>query len=233
VIAILIAPACAACGRPHERPTRGAVCEACWAAIVRFSPPLCLLCGDPLPSWRTISVMEGTCARCRRRSSAVSFSRAIGAYDGALRAILHALKYEGRRTVAHRLGMMMRSAGADVLSGADVVVPVPLHRWRRWSRGFNQAEELCTYLGAPVVRALRRARHTRSQTDLPAARRHANVRGAFRLVRRADVRNRCVVLVDDVCTTGATLNACASVLVTAGAREVRALTAARVVSRSR
>ena len=113
------------------------------------------------------------------------------------------------------------------------MVPVPLHRTRQRTRGFNQAAEIARRLPLPVAHALERVRATRSQTDLPAAQRHANVRGAFVLTARVDVRGAIVVLVDDVSTTGATLEACARVLTAAGAREVRALTVARVVSRPR
>ena len=127
----------------------------------------------------------------------------------------------------------MLDRGRDLLVGADMVVPVPLHHTRRRSRGFNQAEELAQHLGLPLRRALRRSRATRPQTDLPAAQRHANVRDAFVRARRADVTGLCVLLVDDVCTTGATLEACARVLKQAGARQVRAITAARVVSQRR
>jgi ComF family protein len=125
----------------------------------------------------------------------------------------------------------MRISGADVLADADVAVAVPLHRKRRRMRGFNQADDIAAHLGLRVARVLRRTRATLSQTDLPAARRHANVRGAFALRWRANVAGLRVVLVDDVCTTGATLEACARVLRDAGAAEVRALTAARVSSR--
>jgi ComF family protein len=173
------------------------------------------------------------CPRCRRRPSALSSCAAVGAYEGPLRAILHALKYDGRRTAAVPLARLMRHHCAGVLDGADVLVPVPLHRQRRRRRGFNQAEAIAGSLGLPARPLLRRVRATPSQTDLPAAQRHANVRGAFRLARRADVRGLRVVLVDDVCTTGATLEACARVLREAGAADVRAVTAARVVTRPR
>jgi ComF family protein len=125
---------------------------------------------------------------------------------------------------------MMASAG-DLVSGVNLVVPVPLHRLRRRARGFNQAEELARHLGLEWKNVLRRTRATSSQTDLPAARRHANVRNAFSLKRTHSVDGLTVLLVDDVSTTGATLNACAVALRRAGARDVRALTAARVVSR--
>jgi ComF family protein len=121
----------------------------------------------------------------------------------------------------------MREAAADVIADADVAVPVPLHRSRQRARGFNQARALAIHLGLPVSDALSRTRATESQADLPADRRHSNVRGAFAISRHAAVKGRTVVLVDDVMTTGATLNACAAVLIDAGAAEVRALTAAR------
>jgi ComF family protein len=229
VLAVVLAPACAACGELLPHPTHGPVCDACWRSILPLTPPVCGVCGDALPSWRAISVPLSLCPRCRRRPRTVDAARAVGAYDGALRAVVHALKYEGRRSLARPLARLMRDRCAAVLDGADVAVPVPLHPSRRRQRGFNQALDLARGLGLPVVRALRRARATPSQTGLPAAQRHRNVRDAFALTWRAGAAaGRIVVLVDDVSTTGATLDACAGVLKTAGAREVRAVTAARV-----
>lgn len=158
----------------------------------------------------------------------------MGAYDGALRAIVHSMKYDGRRSLAIPLGALMRERGADILMGAAAVVPVPLHHARQRARGFNQAADLARQLHLPVVRALRRARATATQTSLPAARRHRNVRDAFVATAKArPLRGGIVVLVDDVCTTGATLDACARALQSAGVLEVRALTAARVVAQPR
>jgi ComF family protein len=173
------------------------------------------------------------CPRCRRRASPITSARALGEYEGSLRAIVHALKYGKRRSVARRLAAAMQQASDGLLDGVDVAVPVPLHARRRRARGYNQAEEIARHLGVHWADALERTRYTPSQTDLPAARRHANVRGAFALRRRQHVTGLCVLLVDDVCTTGATLEACARVLQDAGAREIRALTAARVASRTR
>lgn len=233
LLAVLLAPVCAACEKPLDEPTRGPVCRPCWQTIRPFTPPLCDVCGDPLPSWRVISVERAECPRCRRTAHQITRSRAIGEYDGPLRAIVHALKYDGRRSLGRPLAALLSQHGASVLDGADVAVPVPLHRSRKRARGFNQAEEIARHLAVPAANVLKRVRPTASQTDLPAAERHANVRNAFVLGRRADVAGLVVVLVDDVSTTGATLESCARVLVDAGAREVRALTAARVVSRPR
>lgn len=230
-VAVLLAPACGACARPLNSPTRGPICAGCWAAIVPITPPICDSCGEPLPSWRADGATDARCPRCRRSPGHVSRGRAIGSYEGSLRAIVHALKYDGRPSLAGPLAALMKTHGAEVLDGADVCVPVPLHRARQRSRGFNQAAELARHLGLPVMAALRRERRTPSQTDLPAPQRLANVLGAFVPARRSDVRGLVVVLVDDVSTTGATLDACARVLLDAGAREVRAVTAAKVGSR--
>jgi ComF family protein len=128
----------------------------------------------------------------------------------------------------------MKTRGADLIAGAEVAVPVPLHASRRRERGFNQAEDLARSIGLPIVAALRRVRRTPPQADLPAGKRHGNVRGAFAPGSDCpSITGRIVVLIDDVSTTGATLDACARVLKDAGAREVRALTAARVVTQPR
>jgi ComF family protein len=231
VLAVALAPSCAACGELLERPTDGPVCAPCWSSIRPITPPVCDCCGDPLPTWREISVPLARCARCRRMPRVVDRARAVGEYTGALRAVIHALKYDGRRSLARRIGSLMRDRGAAVLDGAACAVPVPLHASRRRHRGFNQAADLARQLGLPVVDALTRVRATATQTDLPAARRHRNVRDAFAVTRHARaLAGAAVVLVDDVSTTGATLQACARVLKEAGVAEVRALTAARVVT---
>ena len=177
----------------------------------------------------------GRCPGCGSVSTSISRTRALGDHDGALRAIVHALKYDGRRSIAPALSALMRQQGRPVLAGADVVVPVPLHWRRQWTRGFNQAALLAEGLGVPLLHALRRRRATRTQTALPAEDRQVNVARAFvvRKLARVGVKGVCVVLIDDVRTTGATLEACAQVLMEAGAREVRALTAARVATRPR
>ena len=209
LLAVVLAPECAACARALDDPLDGPVCPLCWASLTGLRPP----------SFQTHVVDRG---------------RSAGHYEGALREIIHAFKYEGRRSLAAPLGALMREAGRDLIGQASCAVPVPLHPWRRFRRGFNQAADLASSLHLPVVHALWRRRMTLAQTGLSAVERRRNVRGAFRLspllpgrVIQTMLVDRSVLLVDDVWTTGATLETCAFVLKAAGVKEVRALTLAR------
>jgi ComF family protein len=163
--------------------------------------------------------------------SAVDQVRSIGSHEGTLRDIVHALKYDGRRSLAATLARLMSAAAPAFIADADAVVPVPLHPARRRARGFNQASDLARTLGPPVVHALRRTRATSSQTTLPSDKRHVNVDGAFAPTRHLRRLAGCtVLLVDDVRTTGATLDACAKVLKAERVARVWAITAARVAT---
>ena len=177
------------------------MCPVCWGSVVPA----------PLPQWTTAHITVGVSS---------------GRYEGALRDVIHAFKYEGRRSLADPLGRLMRDTGRALVDDCDYVVPVPLHPWRRLRRGFNQARDLAARLDRPVVDALWRVRATPSQMTLSADARRTNVRNAFTASPFAKIDDRVVVLVDDVRTTGATLDACAQALADAGAREVRALTVA-------
>jgi ComF family protein len=232
LLAITLAPRCAACASALDEPSRGCVCADCWGAVRLLGRPLCPSCGDPLSA--SAGEPSDRCALCRHRAGVVDGGRAAGEYEGALRRIVHAFKYDGHRSLAAPLGMLMRRAGAELLDDAHLVVPVPLHPWRRFTRGFNQAADLAAQLRVPMLHALRRTRATATQAGLTAAARRRNVRRAFQVsplllprAREALLTDRVLVLVDDVRTTGATLDACARVLKDAGAREVRVLTAAR------
>lgn len=229
VLALVFPTRCPACQEILDRPTSGPLCEGCWLALPRHGAAVCP-CGQVL-----FSASGPPCGRCRRGLAPFTRGASLGPYEGPLRAVIHELKYRGRRHAARRLAreLAAQEAVRRAMSGADTLVPVPLHPRRLRQRGFNQAEllarELARCLGGAVAPgALVRRVDTAAQAGLTAAKRRANVRGAFACRRRALVAGRVVVLVDDVYTTGATARACAQVLREAGAKEVRVLTVARV-----
>lgn len=206
-MAVAFAPACASCAAVLDAPLTGPVCDACWRAVGPFALP-----------WR---------------GEAVGLAISAAPYDGRLRDIIHAWKFERRQGLARPLGALVGARCPQVLDGADAVVPVPMTPWRRWHRGFNQADDLARRLGLPVARPLARWRPRPAQASLPSDARRRNLLDSIVVLphRRAAVRDRVVVLVDDVVTTGATLEACARALRDAGAKEVRAVTVARTLKR--
>jgi ComF family protein len=163
-------------------------------------------------------------------------ARAAVRYDDVARTLVHALKYQDRTDLAPTMGRWMARAGQQLLADADILVPVPLH-WRRgWSRRFNQSGALARVIsresGVKVAsEALRRIRATEQQIGLSRAQRASNVQGAFKVAaeRNADIAGRHVVLIDDVLTSGATTDACARALLRAKAARVDVLVFARVV----
>ena len=208
------------------------VCEPCLAAPRAFVPEIfCARCGTPFLSAQRLDE-EGLCRLCR--TGAVEFEAAysFGLYEGALRELIHLLKYEGVRELAPRMGEWL-AAALPRGQRFDAIVPAPLHWWRKLRRGFNQSALLARELGRRTGLAveeglLRRVRATPQQANLPLAGRRKNVAGAFRVARPERAAGKRLLLIDDVYTTGATLNACARALKKAGAAHVSTLTLARV-----
>lgn len=209
------------------------LCPACWSKLAFISAPYCPRLGipfayDPGPGILSMQAIADPPAYQR--------ARAAVRYDDVARALVSAFKYGDRLDLAPLLGGWMARAGAELLDGADALVPVPLH-WRRlWTRRYNQSAALAGAIarisGVPVAHdLLRRVKATPQQVGLSRAERATNVQGAFRVApsARAEVAGRRLILVDDVLTSGATSDACARALLRAGAAEVDVLVLARVV----
>lgn len=229
---LLMPRACAACERLLDEADRGIVCGRCWSRLRPLPAPQCARCGHP--------VREPTCRWC---ALLPAYVRAVRSYcwlpGGSASAIVHALKYDGWAAVAAGLGERMARLAwpADVVEERALVVPVPLAGTRLRERGYNQSELIARTLAerwrVPVAHdVLERVRGTRSQTRLTPSDRARNVSGAFRAVdaARRRIARAHIVLVDDVVTTAATLNACAVALLEGGARIVSYATFGRAPS---
>ena len=228
----LIFPAhCPVCRTALGDQRRDPLCGACWAAIARVEPPWCILCGIPRPGLAAAAMT--TCPACAMDRPSYDWARAAASYEGPLREALHAFKFGRKRALAQPLAALIAAqCGKDVVTDADVLVPVPLSSTRERERGFNQAallaDRLSRVLRLPArARWLVRTRATPPQSDLSAEERRTNVRDAF--AASTAVAGHHVVVVDDVLTTGATAAACAVALKSAGARMVGVVTVARVI----
>lgn len=228
---------CRLCGELLTTATRIPVCPLCWGRVRPLELVCaCVLCQRPLSPVHQLADREPLCGLCRRGLQDFDRLRSFGGFDGALRDLLHLFKYNRvaplARPLARLLGVVVHQEPA--LRQVDAVVPVPLHPRRERTRGYNQAELLARELARELhleleTSALARIRDTASQTGLTPRQRRENVRGAFAVRAASRVAGRRILLIDDVATTGATLNACARTLKRAKAAAVEAVTVARVV----
>lgn len=227
---LLMPPACLACTTPIDR--HHALCARCWASTTFIRAPLCDVTGIPLPFGG-----EGRMVSARALAGPPDYdrARAVAHHAGAMRRLVHRFKYADSHEARPLFARWLAEAGRDLLAEADVIVPVPMGRWRLILRRYNQAAILAGEVArlsdvpmAPLV--LVRARKASRQVGLTRAQRRDNVAGAFRVAahRRREVEGRRVLLIDDVVTTGATVEACARVLKKAGATHVDVLALALV-----
>ncbi len=223
---------CAYCRGPLDGHSIPLICSTCWSDFSLLSGAACPCCGKSYESPASLSHSPGhLCGACRREAPRFDQAISIGQFEGALREAIHQFKYRPCRSLGKPLSSWMADHLARI-KPIDMIMPVPLHRQRLRQRGFNQALLLAHRIGL-VHRVplsydnLVRIRPTRPQVDLSGEERIRNVAGAFSLNRPRDVEQRRILLVDDVFTTGATLNECAGVLKDAGAQEVTAVTLAR------
>ena len=231
---LVVPPTCLYCRKPLA--VHDALCAQCWRSIKFIRPPICDRLGIPLPydiGGRAIS------AQAEADPPIYDRARAVAHFDGVLRDLVHQLNY-GDSHIARRLfGRWLVQAGEELLQDADLIVPVPLDRWRLLKRRFNQAailskevHKLTGIAWDPFI--LLRTKRTTSQVGLTRDQRRRNVQGAFAVhpKRAASVEGRAIVLIDDVITTGATVEGCARVLKRAGASRVDVLALGLVTSDS-
>lgn len=221
---------CVSCREPV---TGDGLCATCWSGLSFIAPPYCARLGipfvyDPGPGLLSMEAIASPPAYQR--------ARAAVRYDDVARTLVHALKYQDRTDLAPTMGRWMARAGDELLKDADALIPVPLHWQRSWSRRYNQSGALARVIaaqaGIPVWGdVLRRTRQTRQQVGLSRAERARNVQGAFSVAaeKKSAVQGRRVVLIDDVLTSGATVDTCARTLLRARAASVDVLVFARVV----
>ena len=235
LLALVYPQSCAVCQRSVERRHLGTACARCWEATHLFTDAdtICWKCGAP--SLGVIESQKRTTVRCRRcDDNAFTVARACGAYEGALRAVVLALKREPNVS-QQLLNLLVLAQRRSPLDQATRVIPVPLHPKREKERGFNQA----TVLGRQLARRVRlpfdnksliRTSHSgKHRAGMDATGRRASVASAFAVSYPRLVATEKILLVDDVFTTGATVSACAAALMAGGASEVYVLTVARAV----
>lgn len=218
---------CAGCRTALET---GWLCPACAESLAPIRPPRCEVCSEPFDG----AMETFTCPNCRGRAFHFECAVAVLRSRGLARELIHRLKYNREIWLARPLGNFLERGLEDPRLQdwkIDAIVPVPLHPLRRREREFNQSEllarELSRRLGRPLSGPLKRVRHTVTQTHFDRRQRMQNLRDAFALRQNVPVQGQNLLLVDDVFTTGSTLDECTRVLLAAGARSVRALTVAR------
>jgi ComF family protein len=231
LVDLVLPPQCLACAWPITR--EGALCAGCWSRLRLIERPFCERLGTPFAYDLGTGALS---AEAIADPPPFGRCRAAAAFDDIARQLVHGVKYRDRLELAGWMADWMVRAGAEILADADIVVPVPMHRRRLWSRRFNQSAVLANAIaaksGKPAVSsALRRVRPTRQQVGLTANERDKNVRGAFRVLEdgRPAIAGRRILLVDDVYTTGATVKAATRALIRGGAASVDILVFARVV----
>lgn len=229
---LLVPPVCVACRRPLV--AHDVLCASCWADIDFIRPPLCERLGLPLPFDPGGPAIS---AAAEANPPEYDRARAVARFDRTMQRLVHDFKFHDRQDHVNLLGRWLVGAGHELLASADLLVPVPLNRWRLLSRRYNQSALLARAIshqtGLPFdPLALVRVRRTAPQVGLAARERRHNVRNAFAVPadRTFAVAGRRIILIDDVITTGATVEACARALRSAGAVGVDVLALALVTN---
>lgn len=232
VLDLILPPRCMGCGDTTLQ--HHILCASCWKQCSFLSPPWCSICGWSLP----FEIPEQSlCPRCHRFLPLFVQCRSAFTYEEKSRSIILRFKHGDGTYLAPGLAILMLRVGQEILSSTDLLIPVPLHWKRLFIRQYNQAALLSYQLSrltgiTTETKVLKRKRATLKQGHQTAKERYANVKGAFIILphKKHEIVGKSVTLIDDVLTTGATINECSRVLLNAGAKEVRILTLARVIT---
>ena len=229
---LVMPPVCLSCERRID--VAGMVCPTCWSTMRFVERPFCEILGSPFSYDLGAGALS---AEAIANPPAFDRARSVVLYDDVARKLIQGLKFSDRTDLAPWLARWMERAGSDVLAQSCLIVPVPLHRWRLLERRFNQSAELARPIAVATgyeyrPELLERSRRTKQQVGLKAKERARNVQGAFRVPssQKLEVKGQRILLIDDVYTTGATLQACARALRRAGAVQIDCLTFARVAT---
>ncbi len=234
ILDFFLPTACSFCKSPVADSGIPYFCSSCWKDFSSINGPVCPKCGRPFDSPEALSHSpEHFCLTCRQETPIFDQALSVGYFEGPLREAVHQFKYRPCRALGKPLAAWM-AKNIRPVSDIDCIIPVPLHVTRLRHRGFNQAlilaHELSRIFSIPLsYDNLARVRPTRPQVELSGDERIKNVSGAFALKYPDQLKDRDTLLIDDVFTTGATMNECAKVIKDAGASRVTALTVARAV----
>jgi len=229
ILDVIFPADCKICGNKLGKDRKGCICGNCWSKIKIIKPPFCVYCGKQL-----FSHDESFCADCTRERFSFVDNRSVGIYEGVLKEGIHLLKYKSYSSLAKYFGELMvnfieENGGVDDI---DCIIPVPMYKKKQNKRDYNQAELLGRYLAEyfkiPLFTdVLIRVKETSPQHELSREERFLNVKDVFGVINSHKIKWACILLVDDILTTGATADECSKVLLGSGAFQIRVFTLAR------
>lgn len=230
---LLLPARCLSCGDYASQTNQ--LCGECWKSLEFITTPFCQRCGHPF----VVDQSHLICAECLHQPPSFVNGRAAFRYEGLIRDLILKLKHGDATYLAKPLGLWLARSGQELLAKSDIIIPVPLHRWRLFKRRYNQSTLLARELAYSSNRSLLtnvliRTRNTASQHGKSRQLREKNVKSVFKVAPRhlTLIKGKTLLLVDDVWTTGATLNSCIKALKKAGAKDIYVLTLARVIKGS-
>lgn len=232
LLQFFLPPQCHCCEKILEERQQG-ICLDCLSKIHWIEPPFCPVCGTPFASREAGNHL---CGACMSKKKHFTMARALGSYEGTLQEVIHRWKYHGKTNLTPFFGEWMVEGLYRYWNPNPfhLLIPVPLHKKRVRERGFNQAlllvKELSRRTGIPYQkRVLQKKRPTTPQVSLSGVAREKGIRGSFQMIGGEELEGKCILLVDDVYTTGATVNECAKVMRASGAERVDVLTLAHTL----